>query len=254
MPASSETPSSEAFVSTTSCPGRRATSSSWRSGCVRRSRFAPPVHPSPRRCGAPPSWLPATLDGCGAIWRERWPLRCMPRPPFRSSPVAGRADVAGGRPREQKESEMNLSPIRDNFKKFGIAAGLHDVTKKAVNKVVPVRVLCAMKLTFDRVDPEFLSLPAGYAGAFATPEQLRAWQGDARLDLDDAFLRDAATRGDLCYAITWGSDLVSYGWFSKRPTSIADDLVLHFDEAWVYMFKGLTLPEYRGNRLHAIGM
>ena len=149
---------------------------------------------------------------------------------------------------------MNLSPIRDNFKKFGIAAGLHDVTKKAVNKVVPVRVLCAMKLTFDRVDPEFLSLPAGYAGAFATPEQLRAWQGDARLDLDDAFLRDAATRGDLCYAITWGSDLVSYGWYSKRPTSIADDLVLHFDEAWVYMFKGLTLPEYRGNRLHAIGM
>jgi len=30
--------------------------------------------------------------------------------------------------------------------------------------------------------------------------------------------------------------------------------VLHFDQAWTYMYKGYTVPAYRGKRLHAVGM
>jgi hypothetical protein len=35
---------------------------------------------------------------------------------------------------------------------------------------------------------------------------------------------------------------------------MTDDLRFHFDPDYVYMFKGFTLPAYRGQRLHAIGM
>ena len=51
-----------------------------------------------------------------------------------------------------------------------------------------------------------------------------------------------------------GDFLASYGWYSTKPTAISDELNLHFDPQWVYMYKGYTHPSYRGQRLHAIGM
>lgn len=48
--------------------------------------------------------------------------------------------------------------------------------------------------------------------------------------------------------------LTSYGWYSTRPTEAGPGLVLHFDPAYAYMYKGFTLPRFRGHRLHAIGM
>ena len=151
---------------------------------------------------------------------------------------------------------MNLGVIRDNFKNYGVVAGVHDITKKAVNKVVPVRVLRAVKLTLERVDRRFLEMPAPHRGRFASDAELAAWSADPRYDLDEAFLAEAAARGDRCYAITDETDgtLASYGWYSKEPCRIDDELVFHFDGAWVYMFKGFTLPSHRGKRLHAIGM
>src|SRR5213592_457335 len=37
------------------------------------------------------------------------------------------------------------------------------------------------------------------------------------------------------------------------PTRIDGDLCVHFNDAYVYMYKGLTLNAHRGRRLHAIG-
>ena len=149
---------------------------------------------------------------------------------------------------------MNLSVIRENFKNYGVAAGVHDLTKKAVNRLVPVRVLKTIKLLPQRVARSFLDVPSGFEARFATPDELRAWSADERHDLDDAFLADAEARGDRCYAITRGGELASYGWYSKRPCRIDDRLTFHFDPAWVYMYKGFTLPAHRGKRLHAVGM
>jgi hypothetical protein len=149
---------------------------------------------------------------------------------------------------------MNYALVRDNFKHFGAVACAHDVAKRAVNKVVPVRVLRTMKLTREGVDARYLEMPSGFRGHFATADELARWQGEARHQLDPEFLQQALAREDRCFAITYGQTLASYGWYSQRPTAISTDLILHFNPAWVYMFKGYTLPEYRGMRLHAIGM
>jgi hypothetical protein len=149
---------------------------------------------------------------------------------------------------------MNLSAIRQNFENYGVAAGLHDVTKRALGKVVPIRVLRTMKLTVGHVDPSFSELPRGYDGQLVQAEIMGTWSSDERNELDESFLRAATERGDRCYVITRGTDLASYGWYSKCPTPMTEDLVFHFDPNWVYMYKGLTLPEYRGQRLHAVGM
>lgn len=149
---------------------------------------------------------------------------------------------------------MNHTLVRDNLKNFGALACVHDVAKRAMNKVIPLRVLRTVKLTREGVDARYLEMPPGFRGHFATADELARWQGEAQCQLDAEFVRQALARDDRCYVITCGQTLASYGWYSQRPTAISKDLILHFDPAWVYMFKGYTLPEYRGMRLHAIGM
>ena len=149
---------------------------------------------------------------------------------------------------------MNLTKIRGTFAEHGWAAGLHDVAKKAVSRVVPLRIMKAVELTVDTLDKEFLDLPTGMTGGFLDEAGLRTLATDPKHDLDDDFLRDVLAKGDLCYAIFDGDKLAAYGWYARGPTRISPSLVLHFDPAFAYMYKGLPLPAYRGKRLHAVGM
>ena len=51
-----------------------------------------------------------------------------------------------------------------------------------------------------------------------------------------------------------GDRLASYGWYATRPLIVAAGLYLDFDPAYAYMHTGYTHADYRGQRLHAIGM
>jgi RimJ/RimL family protein N-acetyltransferase len=68
------------------------------------------------------------------------------------------------------------------------------------------------------------------------------------------FAEDALDRGDRCFSLFDGARMVSFGWYARQPTLISSGLLLHFDPAWVYMYRGYTLPAYRGQRLHGTGM
>src|SRR5205085_675505 len=74
-------------------------------------------------------------------------------------------------------------------------------------------------------------------------------------EMTEPFLHDAFAKGDECYAILDGSTLAAYGWYSNTPTAIdVPGLVLDFDPAYIYMYKGFAHPHYRGQRLHSIAM
>jgi hypothetical protein len=149
---------------------------------------------------------------------------------------------------------MNFEVVRRNFERYGAIAGVHDVAKKAVNRVVPVRVLRGLRLVRDRLAPTFLDLPAGFRSGLMSESELLAHAEDPSLDLSAAFVRSSLASGDRCFGITKDDALVSYGWYASRPTPISESLSFHFDPAYVYMYKGFTRPEHRGHRLHAVGM
>ena len=74
-------------------------------------------------------------------------------------------------------------------------------------------------------------------------------------ELSKRFLNHALSNGDECYGFFYGSVLAAYSWYSNKATQINPaDLVLHFDDAYIYMYKGFTHPNYRGQRLYATGM
>lgn len=69
-----------------------------------------------------------------------------------------------------------------------------------------------------------------------------------------ATAREAADRGDVCFGVLDSGRLANMAWFSPRPTPLVGDLVVRFEPPAWYMYGAWTPPEYRGRRLHAVGL
>jgi hypothetical protein len=148
---------------------------------------------------------------------------------------------------------MNLDTIRASVRHFGVVRTAYDLGYRALGRVARFKVLIGV--TISRIDPGYLACDARYRCAFLEPERLRALGRDPVNEMPTGFLDEALGKGDECYAILEGERLASYGWYARTPTTLdLPDLKLHFRPVYVYMYKGFTHPDYRGQRLHAIGM
>lgn len=153
---------------------------------------------------------------------------------------------------------MNIKQVYETVHRFGFNAAAQDIACRAASKVTEVTILRGIRLTMDSVDPLFLADEAGYDWGFIDGATLHgALRRGAPLAMDASFIDDAIARGDRCYGALQGDTITAYGWYSTHPTpvtSVADDMIFHFDSAYAYMYRGYTLPEHRGRRLHGIGM
>ncbi len=149
---------------------------------------------------------------------------------------------------------MSLDDVRRDVRNAGIAGVGLDIAYRALNKVTRFMALTMLSVTPDTVDTGFLSGDAEHVHRFLSPPQLEALSGDPVYQMPPDFLSQAIAKGDRCYAILHDAVLASYGWYSRQETPVTEDLTLRFSPEWVYMYKGFTRPEYRGQRLHAIGM
>jgi acetyltransferase (GNAT) family protein len=139
------------------------------------------------------------------------------------------------------------------IQRHGLANTLHVVFVRLVNYVVPFKILRGVHVA--KAEPGFLDYPPAYTPSFLSPSELKSFAEQPRSEISPAFLGEALRHGDECYAICDGENLAAYGWYSTRPTPIdPSDLTLQFADGYVYMYKGFTDRDYRGQRLHAIGM
>jgi hypothetical protein len=84
---------------------------------------------------------------------------------------------------------------------------------------------------------------------------LMEFAADPQNELTEMFVREAFDKGDECYGFLCGDSLASYGWYSREPTPIhPPELMLYFERGYIYMYKGFTHVNHRGQRLHAVGM
>ncbi|HTE52497.1 MAG TPA: GNAT family N-acetyltransferase [Kofleriaceae bacterium] len=148
-----------------------------------------------------------------------------------------------------------LQHVRDSARQYGAGAALHELQYLAVNRVVPFQILKGMTVVVDDIEPSMFEA-AGYQIRFASREEVLRAIADPEVaeEMSVEFARAALDRCDECYAVFDGDRMVSFGWYSSRPTPVADDVLLRFDPSWVYMYKGYTLRDFRGQRLHGIGM
>ena len=152
---------------------------------------------------------------------------------------------------------MDLRFYQRSAYRYGIGATLFHAAYRAAQRVTNLAVWKALVVTPDHLDKRFLADPRRATGRMLDAECLRAYAKTAETRLTDRFIDEAAVRGDRCFAFFDGDRLTSYGWYSTRAvrlTELDESLALHFDPRYAYVHNTYTLPQYRGRRLHAIGM
>lgn len=148
---------------------------------------------------------------------------------------------------------MDRIEFNRNIKQFGAFNAIEDLALRALNRGVFFKILKGIKIV--AVHPDFLKFDEKYRGLFLNEGMLREFAERPEYDMSQKFLCQALAKGDECYGFLNGDELAAYGWYSNKPTEInPPDLVLHFNNQFIYMYKGFTHVNYRGQRLHAIGM
>lgn len=137
--------------------------------------------------------------------------------------------------------------------KHGLRNTFFYLTLKAMNKVAYTKVLTC--IITKKVHPASMAIDPKFNHGFLTNDELRQFSKDKSNELHSAFLNEAVKKGDKCYAIVDQSKIAGYGWYSNKETETdIKKLTFSFDPSYSYMYKGLTKKNYRGQRLHAIGM
>lgn len=145
-----------------------------------------------------------------------------------------------------------VEKIRRKLGRHGFWTSLQQLFFRVLRSALQIRVLRGLRL--EAPAAAFLACDPRYRSGFQPARTLRRFAVAPANELSHAFLREALRKGDACYAICEGTKLVSSGWYSTQPTAIEPGLVLHFDSSYVYMYKGLTRPPYRGQRLYEVGV
>ena len=152
---------------------------------------------------------------------------------------------------------MNWRKLRENVRRFGFARSLYDLIYKGLQRYRDLLIMEAIVVTGETVDKGFWERPTRFECRFLDRDTVLRFAEDPRYEMPPEFARDALDQGDECFGILDGDVLASYGWYSKRPspvTELSEELLLHFDPRYLYMYKGYTLPSHRGERLHGLGM
>ena len=144
--------------------------------------------------------------------------------------------------------------LRDSTRKYGVGAVLHDLQIRLLNKLMFFQKLRGGIVRVEDVRDPGLFHAHGYQCRFADAGELQRLAQDEANQMPPDFLRLALARGDRCYALFDGPRLAAYGWYTDRSAPLDEHFTLHFNPGWTYMYKGYTLPAWRGKRLHAVGM
>lgn len=145
-----------------------------------------------------------------------------------------------------------LTTYRDDSvehrRRWGLRRTLYAAFMRALGRAFDLRLL-VLHVRVHSEHPPATPLRKGREIRRLDRADLLRATADPRRDLSPEFVDEALARGDLCTGILEGDRLVSYSWRAFGPTPFTEDVSIDFGSPFRYGYKGLTLPEHRGEHL-----
>ena len=138
-------------------------------------------------------------------------------------------------------------------RRYGFFAAMFNLMYVCLNRLMYFKVLKGMTLTLDNTDDQFLEAHSGFPGELVTGDNIRSLIGP-ETGITEKFVVGALQRGNWAYVLRDGQRVASYGWYSRQSVPIDEYFSVLFSDDYVYMYKGFTHRDYRGEKLHAYGM
>ncbi len=91
---------------------------------------------------------------------------------------------------------------------------------------------------------------------FLDTHEIAEFAKDPGNDLDEPMIDRAAGGLDLCFAALCDGRLAAYGWYALDAIEGEHNfgIAMSYPSTVAYMYKGFTHPDFRGARLHGVGM
>lgn len=140
-------------------------------------------------------------------------------------------------------------------RQFGISAMLQHGIDTVCGRLLGFEALALVWLPVDEMKIA-LDLPDDTEMRFLTPAEVERFAQDPANDFVESHVAKAHAGTDLCFAALVDGRLASYGWYTLgRAFAIGDhDMLMRGPANAAYMHSGFTHPDFRGRRLHGIGM
>src|SRR5689334_3305655 len=117
---------------------------------------------------------------------------------------------------------MNIESVRRSFARFGWSRSLQAKGLEILGRAADFHVLCVLLVERPTVD---VTLPSRrYTHGFLGEGAIRRFAEDPMVNTTQAFIDDALSRGDRCYAVLDGGVLASFRWFGRDLTPLEHGL------------------------------
>jgi hypothetical protein len=146
-------------------------------------------------------------------------------------------------------SETGRARVRQDLRRHGMFETAMGLGLIAMGRLFACQLLvCLAWENAQGSSVQGLDLEPTRAGRFSR-EQLEVAASDPELDLRADFVHDALAHDDACFGVLDEKRVVSYCWFSHRPTEVLPGFSTRFPAGYYYSYKAFTRPSHRGRGL-----
>lgn len=151
--------------------------------------------------------------------------------------------------------KQGLQELKKTWQRFGTKAAIRQVADRLGRAAIGLQVVEVVWL-----EPEGIKVPLDvdpqFEFRFLKSDEVARFASDPANDLDAAMVDRAAAGRDLCFAALAGDHLAAYGWYALNEIEAEHNfgVAMSYPANVAYMYKGFTHPEFRGARLHGLGM
>ncbi|MCA9087060.1 MAG: GNAT family N-acetyltransferase [Planctomycetaceae bacterium] len=148
-----------------------------------------------------------------------------------------------------------LSTLFSIWRKSGTGSLLRYAADRLGKRLLSLQVVELVWLEASKIQLTEDANP-GFTFRFLAPEEVAAHAQLPENQLDQEMVARAAAGSDLCFAVLQNGRLASYGWYALRGVEGRHNfgVSMSYPDSVAYMYKGFTHRDFRGLRLHGIGM
>jgi hypothetical protein len=152
-------------------------------------------------------------------------------------------------------SEMDLFFIRTHKKRHGVSKTAFHFFYRLINKLVTLKIFHCIVIKSNMANSNYSDSNNPFK---LTILESNFWDKFKNLDeykLNEEYLEKANGKNDLCFGFLDNGNIASYTWYAKDTSDMFDgELKIKFSDEYVLAHRTYTHPNYRGRRLHSLGI
>jgi hypothetical protein len=152
-------------------------------------------------------------------------------------------------------NQIDLDFFRIHIKRHGFLKTVFRIIYLLINKFFKLKIFICIAINSNKVKGKHYAFNNHFQLTFIGPNFWDRIKSLEEYGLDEKFLNKAKSKRDICLGFLDKGHIASYTWYAKETCDLFNgELKIKFNDEYVLATRTYTHPNYRGKRLHALGI